>query len=120
VTGQVADWVPQSHIHLEVPKPFYAGKLTRFFEFDTLTDTACTFSVGAVFDGFLSEREGRRFGPKIKPGLALMCEALKVHAEAVYAADPTPPKERPKPKEIIPLVKRTDPVFKTVKTFGSK
>jgi hypothetical protein len=121
VTGFVSDWSPLSHIHVGVPKPFYAGSLIRFFELDRLTDTACSLSVGAVFSGFLSEREGKRYGPKIKVGFAAMGEALKAKAEAAFAANPNPPMpsgptEPPRP----PLVKRKDPTVKPVKMFGQK
>jgi uncharacterized protein YndB with AHSA1/START domain len=121
VSGTVADYAPLSHIHIAVPKPFYAGSLTRFFELDKLTDTACTFSVGAYFSGFLSEREGRRYGPKIKTGFTAMAEALKAKAEAAFTADPTPsPPETPTEPPRKPLVKRTDPKVKPIKMFGHR
>lgn len=121
VTGMITDWSPLSHIHVEVPKPFYAGRLIRFFEFDRLSETGCTFSVGALFTGFLSEREGQKYGPYIKAGFALMAEALKVRAEAVFAENPVPPPANPTPlPPRPPLVKRKDPAVKPVKMFGHR
>jgi hypothetical protein len=120
VTGAISDWSPLSHIHVDVPKPFYAGSLMRFFEFDTLSETGCSFAVGALFSGFLSEREGRRFASKIKPGLATMCEALKARAETDFTTDPdrlpryARPVETPARK---PLVKTKEPAVKPVKMF---
>ncbi|MGA9658695.1 MAG: SRPBCC family protein, partial [Asticcacaulis sp.] len=58
--GSVADWTPLSHIHIHVPKPLYAGKLVRYFEFEALSEYGSHFAVGALFGGFLSEREGKR------------------------------------------------------------
>ena len=104
--GVIADWTPLSLIHVSVPKPFYAGTLVRYFEFDALSDVASSFSIGAAFKGFLSEREGRRYRPFIRTGFEAFAEALKVKAEAKYATDPHSssvilppiPKERPRDK----------------------
>lgn len=80
--GTIADWTPLSHIHVSVPKPFYAGRLTRYFEFENLSDTGSLFTVGALFEGLISEWEGRRYAGPLKRGFAAMAEALKLRAEA--------------------------------------
>ena len=79
--GIIEDWVPLSHIHVTIPKPFYAGRLTRFFELEILSDTGCLFTVGALFNGFLSEYEGTRFAAPLKRGFEAMGQALKTKAE---------------------------------------
>ena len=81
VSGTVADYSPLSHIHIVVPKPFWAGSLIRYYEFEILSDTACSFTAGAAFDGFFSVREGKRYGTFLKSGFQAMAEALKSHAE---------------------------------------
>ncbi|ESQ88436.1 polyketide cyclase [Asticcacaulis sp. AC460] len=88
IDGVIADWTPLSHIHIAVPKKFYEGSLTRYFEFDSLSETGASFSMGAVFSGFLSEREGRRYGKFFRAGFQAFAEALKAKAEAEYAAKP--------------------------------
>ncbi|WP_140985669.1 SRPBCC domain-containing protein [Asticcacaulis tiandongensis] len=82
IGGFVSDWSPLSHIHIGVPKKFYEGSLIRFFEFEELSKTGCSFAIGAVFSGFLSEREGRRYAKFLKKGFTAYCEALKARAEA--------------------------------------
>ncbi len=104
ISGSLADWTPLSHIHVAVPKRFYEGQLIRFFEFEALSETGSAFSVGALFNGFLSEREGRRYAKFLRIGFAAFCEALKTKAEADYAAAPDkrrailPPPEPKKPQ----------------------
>jgi len=93
--GAVSDWTPLSHIHIVVPKPFYAGTLIRYYEFEALSDTGTAFSLGAHFNGFLSEREGRKFSRLIRPGFERMAEALKSKAETAFAADPDRPRLKP-------------------------
>jgi hypothetical protein len=82
VSGVISDWSPLSHIHIDVPKPFYAGSLTRFFEFERLSEAGSVFAVGAVFSGFLSEREGKRYRKYLKAGFQAMAEALKMKVES--------------------------------------
>jgi hypothetical protein len=81
IKGTLVDYAPLSHIHVDVPKRFWEGKLIRYFEFEILSDHACSFTVGAAFDGFLSKREGKRFKKYIKAGFEAMGEALKAKAE---------------------------------------
>ena len=97
IDGTLADWSPYSHIHLFIPKPFYAGKQLRYFEFEGLSQTGSTFTVGAVFDGLLSEREGRRYAKYLRPGFQAFAEAAKAKAETNY--DNSPDKYRA-PREI--------------------
>ena len=87
-TGALSDWQPFSHIHVAIPKPFYAGTLVRYFEFDSLSAHGSTFAVGALFHGFLAEREGRMIAGPVRKGFAAFAEALKVKAEAAYLAKP--------------------------------
>ena len=86
--GGLADWQPYSHIHVVIPKPFYAGTLTRYFEFDALSAHGSTFAVGAMFNGFLSEREGKMIAGPVRKGFMAFAEALKARAEAAYLAKP--------------------------------
>ncbi|ESQ79913.1 SRPBCC domain-containing protein [Asticcacaulis sp. YBE204] len=81
VAGFVDDWTPLSHIHIGVPKKFYEGSLIRFYEFEILSDTACHFTIGAQFSGFLSEREGKRYRKFLREGFEKFAEALKAKAE---------------------------------------
>lgn len=113
LTGFVADWTPLSHIHVTVPKKFYEGRLIRYFEMDALSESGSSFSVGALFGGFLSEREGRRFSKFLKAGFEQFATALKEKSEAAYAASPekrravlAPPEPKkpqlaPPPKPIV-------------------
>jgi len=82
VAGTLVDWTPNSLIHIAVPKPFWAGSLMRYIEWEALSDTGTTFSVGAHFDGFFSEREGKRLAKPIKRGFDAMTQALKARVEA--------------------------------------
>lgn len=102
--GSVADYQPLSHIHIVIPKPFYAGRLVRYFELDILSETGTGFSVGALFDGFLSEREGKRYRSFLREGFHAFAEALKAKAEA--ETDPTRPHARIKVPEPAPLPKK--------------
>ncbi len=97
IDGTLADWSPYSHIHVFIPKPFYAGKQMRYFEFEALSQTGSAFTVGAVFDGFLSEREGRRYAKYLRRGFQAFAEAAKAKAETNY--DNSPDKHRA-PREI--------------------
>jgi hypothetical protein len=81
ISGSIGDYTPLSHIHVMVPKRFWEGSLIRFFEFEQLSDEACSFTVGAAFGGFFSVREGKRFKKHLKSGFIAMCEALKAKAE---------------------------------------
>lgn len=103
INGVLADWQPLSHIHISVPKKFYEGRLVRYFEMDALSEAGSSFSVGALFDGFLSEREGRRYGKFLKIGFESFADAVKNRAEKAYAEAPVkrrahlPPPEPQKP-----------------------
>lgn len=88
LAGSLADWQPLSHIHVAIPKPFYAGTLIRYFEFDALSAHGSTFSVGALFNGVLAEREGRQIANPVRRGFAAFAEALKAVTEAAYLAKP--------------------------------
>lgn len=88
VDGAINDWTPLSHLHVGVPKPFYAGRLIRYFEMDALSDQGSTFTVGALFQGFLSEREGLRFRRFLRTGFEAFAEAVKTRAEARFAEHP--------------------------------
>jgi hypothetical protein len=116
-TGSIADWTPLSHIHMHIPRPMFVGTLTRYFEFEILAETGCAFTVGALFKGFVSEREGKRYRPFLREGFKAMAEALKAKAEAEYDPSVPPPhlppvdayKSAPKPKSYK---------LKTPKFFG--
>lgn len=86
IDGIIDDWSPLSHIHVNVPKPFYAGKLVRYFEMDALSDQGSTFTIGALFSGYLSEREAKQYRPFLRKGFEAFAEAVKAKAEARFAA----------------------------------
>ncbi len=88
IHGVVNDWAPLSHIHIAVPKPFYAGQLVRYFEMEALSAQGATFTIGALFQGFLSEREGRRYRAFLRKGFEAFAEAARTKAEAVFADHP--------------------------------
>ena len=116
-SGAVADYQPLSHIHIAVPKPFYAGRLIRYFELDILSEAGTGFAVGALFDGFLSEREGRRYRKYLREGFHAFAEALKARAEAQF--DPEQPHARinvPEP----PAVPKLPPAWKRQTHFWGK
>jgi len=121
IDGNLADWSPYSHIHVFIPKPFYAGKQMRYFEFEALSETGSTFTVGALFDGFLSEREGRAYGKYLKKGFQAFAEAAKAKAEETYNNSPD---KRRAPREIkAPEKPQLGPKrmgVKTPKFFGAK
>lgn len=104
--GAIADWSPLSHIHISVPKPFYAGSLVRYFEFDALSEYGSSFSIGALFSGFLSVREGKAYREPIRRGFEAFGQALKERAEAKYAANPHAS------SVIVPPVPKDDPLHK--------
>jgi hypothetical protein len=81
-SGFIEDYTPLSHIHVKIPRPFWAGNLIRYFEFEILSNEGCSFCVGAAFDGFLSKREGKRHAKALKLGFEAMGEALKTLAES--------------------------------------
>jgi hypothetical protein len=115
--GAVGEYQPLSHIHIYIPRPFYAGRLIRFFEVDVLSETATSFSVGALFDGFLSEREGKRYRSYLRQGFQAFAEALKAKAEA--ETDPTKPHARitvPEP----PTLPKKPPVWQRQAHFWGK
>lgn len=101
--GVLADWVPLSHIHFHIPRPWYVGGLVRYYEMDNLMEVGTRVSVGAAFSGFLSKREGRRYAPHLRKGFEAFAEVLKAKAEAAYAADPNAVVRKPaqKPPERI-------------------
>ena len=113
IDGFIADWTPLSHIHITVPKKFYEGTLTRYYELEALSGKGSVFSVGAAFSGLMSEYEGRKLAKYLRPGFQRMAQAMKDQAEAAFAANPahlsnydppvTPPKSfAPPPKKAPP------------------
>ena len=121
IDGVLSDWSPYSHIHVFIPKPFYFGKQVRYFEFETLSQTGSAFTVGALFNGFLSEREGRAYGKYLKTGFQRFAETVKARAEENYN---TSPDKRRAPREIkAPEKPQLGPKrmgVKTPKFFGAK
>ena len=121
LAGALADWQPLSHIHVAVPKPFYAGTLVRYFEFDALSAQGSTFAVGALFNGFLSEREGRAYGKHLRKGFQLFAETVKARAEENYNNSPD---KRRAPREIKapekPQLGPRSAGVKIPKFFGAK
>jgi len=116
-TGGVADYQPLSHIHVAIPRPFYAGSLIRYFEMDILSEAGTSFTVGALFSGFLSMREGRRYRHYLRKGFQAFAEALKAKAEA--QTDPSKPHARinvPEP----PPQPRKEPAWKRQTRFWGK
>lgn len=82
VRGTIDDWMPLSHIHIHVPKPFWAGTLVRYVELIELSPQSTSVAFGAAFGGFFSVREGKRFKKHIRAGFEAMNEALKAKMES--------------------------------------
>ncbi len=121
IDGVLSDWSPYSHIHVFIPKPFYAGKQVRYFEFEALSQTGSAFTVGALFNGFLSEREGRAYGKHLRKGFQLFAETVKARAEENYNNSPD---KRRAPREIKapekPQLGPRSAGVKIPKFFGAK
>lgn len=83
VKGFLSDWSPMSHLHIGVPKRFWEGSLTRYFEMEELSKTGSSFAVGALFGGYFSEREGKLYRPHLRKGFEAMATALKSKVESV-------------------------------------
>lgn len=101
--GALSDWVPLSHMHFHIPRPWYVGQLIRYYEVDNLLEVGTRFSMGAAFGGLLSEREGKRFAPYLRKGFEAFTHELKARAEQAYANDPNATLRAPaqKPPERI-------------------
>ena len=55
---------------------------TRYFEIQALTETACVFSNGELFDGYVARFIPRRLRRTLRSGFVQVGEALKARAEA--------------------------------------
>lgn len=106
--GALSDWVPLSHMHFHIPRPWYEGHLIRYYEVDNLMEVGTRFSMGAAFSGLLSEREGKKFAPYLRRGFEAFTLALKDRAESAYAADPHATIRQPAQKP-PPRIKRQPP-----------
>jgi hypothetical protein len=86
LTYRVLDWAPDIQIHLQTR--LYAGlfSTTRYMEIDKLSEVGCIFGNGEIFKGPLSRFVPRRLKSAIRRSFVEMSEALKLKAEAAWAA----------------------------------
>ena len=82
----IADWVPNDQIHWNLRAVGGLVKTTRYLEIEQLTETACIFTNGEVFDGYLGPRVAKRMRPALKSGFAAMGEALKARVEGTRSS----------------------------------
>ncbi len=118
--GALSDWVPLSHMHFHIPRPWYMGRLIRYYEVDNLLEVGTRFSVGAAFSGMLSIREGKRFAPHLRKGFEAFTLALKDRAEAAYAADPNRIVRKPAQKPPERIKKRAPKWGNDAKMWGRR
>lgn len=81
---KIVDWVPAEQILLT--QTILGGWATslRYFEIDSLTDTAAIFSNGRVFKGLWAELHGKRHKRAYRMAFEAHCEAVKARAEAMW------------------------------------
>ena len=82
----VLDWVPNEQLHWKAS--FMGGlvKTVRFIEIEALAEAGCIISNGEYIGGLLGGGVVRRIGRSAYRGFMAMNEALKVRAEAEWAA----------------------------------
>lgn len=84
INPQIIEWVPYEQIIWGDIQWRGWSRSTRYFEIEEMAKTACAFSTGELFDGFISKRYGNKYRRAMKKGFAAMGEALKVRAEAEW------------------------------------
>lgn len=83
-TAVVTEWIPNDQlIWTEKHKGGWISS-QRYFEIDTLTEAACIFSNGELFEGVLVARAVRPIGRALFNGFEAFGEAMKARAEALW------------------------------------
>lgn len=80
----ILDWVPNEQIHWRLTIMGGLVRTTRYFEIEKLSDTACIFANGELFDGLLGPTAVRALRAPIRRGFAAMGEAVKARVEATW------------------------------------
>ena len=83
---KILDWVPNQQLHWQLS--FMGGMIRtlRYIEIETLADQSCVVDNGEIFGGMMGPSLGRRMGRTVQRGFKAMNEALKLRAEAHWAA----------------------------------
>lgn len=84
LNATVVEWVPEEQI-LWTTKPGAFVQTTRYIEIDKLTDTACIFSNGEMFQGMMARSAARKNGRAMYRAFEQMGEIVKARAEALWA-----------------------------------
>lgn len=82
----VTSWTPDELIHWRLSMLGGLVRSVRYIEVEKLTDTACIFSNGEIFDGLLGPTVARSMRGTIRSGFAAMGEAVKARVEAAWQA----------------------------------
>ena len=80
----VLEWVPNEQLHWRSSVAGGFGEAIRYIEIDQVADSACIFSNGELFQGWLGPTSAKRVQRPLKKGFAAMGEALKTRAEALW------------------------------------
>ncbi len=92
IAPTVVDWVPDAQIVWT--RKMWGGlvRRTRYLEIQALTEQACVFSNGEMFEGRAARLAPRSLRRALKRGFAAVGEAMKARAEAqappLGASDP--------------------------------
>jgi hypothetical protein len=84
----IKDWVPNEQLHWRLRLMGGLVKTTRYIEIEQLTETACIFSNGELFEGMIGPMMARRMRGPIRAGFAAMGEAVKARVEARWRKGP--------------------------------
>jgi hypothetical protein len=82
----IKDWVPNEQLHWRLRLMGGLVKTTRYIEIEQLTNTACIFSNGELFEGMIGPMMARRMRGPIRAGFVAMGEALKTRVESRWRA----------------------------------
>lgn len=82
ITPSVVDWVPDSQILWTQRVARGWLRRIRYLEIQTLTETACVFSNGEVYEGFFARFIPKKRRRALREGFTRLGEAMKARAEA--------------------------------------
>jgi hypothetical protein len=83
---RVLDWVPNEQLHWELKLMGGLIKTLRYIEITPLAESGCVVDNGEFFGGLMGPSLGKRMRGPVRRGFLAMNEALKVRAEALWAA----------------------------------
>lgn len=83
---KVLEWVPNEQLHWQLSLVGGMIKTLRYIEIEPVTAQGCVVDNGEIFGGFMGPSLGKRMGGAVRRGFRAMNEALKVRAEAEWAA----------------------------------